>query len=569
MSVKHIKKNHVLCFVFLSFVFSQISYAIDPIKLSPRTDISQSPTELPVKINVTLDTKSFYDSNGNTNIAKSHLDVAAIKQFNSQGVRHIFQLHTHLSCIPFLLRDKTQKALNQVVEEKVGAATNLLNSTVAANQQAINNAQQQLNASVAAAGQSADQQIRAGLLVAVTNNPALAGLSQSDRDAIYNQQYALLMAQAQNTIEATRLAHQSAIDTAQASLNNAEQTNRSAIASAHAAKLREINDRLNQIQIETTIQELAVTYARQSESSVMFVQLGKLAVEGSGSRAGSDLRPVNDPVESLLGTMGTGALHFGYVTYANKKSREKGFRISSDLYIFHDRIPLIDGQQLVADIISMDQNTYDEHRKFMNLNMGLLKLMIENEHVTFFVTGAAGEHTSWKGAGFDIRLPKNFSIVARAYAGDRQQGSMGTSLYLAKRFDLKTSQITPYVGVSYVGGRHSALRFDQVSFDMLEYVAGLRWTIQGRVMNFLFDPSLYVEGYYQQLSSVQNQYLNNNGIRIGISAKMGDIPTPEEAAQMKIEEDHKLLAKLQKEQDARARKTKPNIFTRFFRRAQN
>ncbi len=446
---------------------------------------------------VGVNTKTFYGTTDSLNVAKSNVDLNFAKLIQDAEtidgkITHIFQFQVQVSAVPTLLKSSTQDKLNQILETKIEIAEGQLAAGIAAANAQVALGHQALESGISQARAAGTASINQMILAQIQANPDLRTLSPEAQQAFFLRVQAQALTVLEQQLAQARLVGETKLAVAVATIEATRSQTQAQINLVRQEKRDEIDSRLNHLQLETTFQQVAVSYTRVNEHkdgniSVVFLEVGKLEVKGSNDKS-SDLLATNDRTEALTSTVGTGAIHFGYATtysqvkIKNSKDLATGTaKVSVDAYIFHNRLPFIDGTQLVADIVSLSEDRYRDHLRFYQLNTALLKMMYETKQITLYVTGAKGSNVWWAGAGADIRFRQGFALMIRGYAGHRDQGTGSVSTYLSKKFETRIAGLTFYFGPNYTKGQHSVAYKDGIEFSEFLIVTGVKITPKGRL----------------------------------------------------------------------------------------
>lgn len=469
-----------------------------------------------------VDSKPFVDSNkDDLDIAKTSIEAELKKIFDpTASVRSIFGISVKVAGSPFILKDSTGKKLMNKANEKIDLAE------AAAQKQreaAIDEAMNTLNKAIKEARAKAYSELNQKVLDAINANPYYSSIynnpnvPQSIKNKIFETGKHKGIQTIENAVAQGRADGLAQIDEAN---KDAKAEIKQKIAKARLEAEKLINDRLDYLQTETALQEVAIIYSRENGEGMITFKVGKFEVKGS-DESFSDMRPVNDISEALASTMGTGALQVGVAKVFDYNRGDKQGTASVTLAVFHDRGPVISGSELIGDIVTMSEEDFAVHKRFWQLNTAMLTLMVKTQKASFYISGAAGEYHQWISTGASIELLKNLEFGVRTYFGNREQADSSVSSYLA----YKAGRARLYVGVSAVCGRSSVVENSSALGDYLEAFAGCSYEVGNVKVPFTMNMLTFkgtrisVEGYTQK-NSHSDECIS--GCRAGVGFHVGN-----------------------------------------------
>jgi|GEM_PF-5836938 len=132
-----------------------------------------------------------------------------------------------------------------------------------------------------------------------------------------------------------------------------------------------VRGRLDQIEEETVVQRVLLHFAvsdlldfKEDQHEALYFSFGKSDLSLGPERDefkrsfSESLRPVNDPVQRALDSAGGGMLQVAYLL---------GF-VKFEAFVFSERPPFESGRQYLSSVVNMDEDQFDEHRDWWNLN---------------------------------------------------------------------------------------------------------------------------------------------------------------------------------------------------------
>ncbi|MBL6989870.1 MAG: hypothetical protein ISR65_08830 [Bacteriovoracaceae bacterium] len=251
-----------------------------------------------------------------------------------------------------------------------------------------------------------------------------------------------------------------------------------------------IDDRIDRIYLETTIQEVAIVGAKMmGHDTLLFIKAGKFKVENGPSlnefgRSQMDSMRPGPTIASSATIANTGAINVGAV-----KALDQG-QIRVDVYTYHDRILYRGAHNYIADVVSLDQAAFDEHQDWWKLNAALARVILRKPGYELYVSaGTTDDNNSSYSAGGLYRITKSDKVSVDYNRGDGRQFDESLSAMYAHTFSFSafgdTYDIDLYGGYEWIEGAvdHQWANAD----DEREYgqaVLGLsvrspKWTIPG------------------------------------------------------------------------------------------
>lgn len=227
----------------------------------------------------------------------------------------------------------------------------------------------------------------------------------------------------------------------------------------------EQHGRLHQVQLETTIQQVAFTYGHSfGDGSILFLDVGKMPVHAGpttgyhGLSETEFLGASNNPIQRSLNAMSTGALHARWGFYgvqpAAKQDREQSFSqkfvsalagipasIGADLYIFTERSPFITGRNYLETIAQLPDNEYEDHKDWYELDSGVLRVSSDTDFLSLYLSGGLYHGEGAYGLGGAINLERDddlhrtWSFSFDTNYGERERGmNFGFTTQVTRHF---------------------------------------------------------------------------------------------------------------------------------------
>ena len=213
-----------------------------------------------------------------------------------------------------------------------------------------------------------------------------------------------------------------------------------------------ISERIDEIQTETSIQELAITAAKPlaGGDKLVFFRIGKYKPQFGPSLNNSlrteleALRPVSSRTQRMTSTVATGAVGGGLV------SRGDGYSLRAEMALFHDRIPWISAEDYIANVVRMDENSYDEHKKIGRLDSGAIRFNLQVPGGEGYLSvGSYDQDAAWS-VGAIIRVSPRDRLFIDFSDGDRDYLERGYSVAYAHDFDGLGRKLSLYLGYEHL-----------------------------------------------------------------------------------------------------------------------
>ncbi len=216
-----------------------------------------------------------------------------------------------------------------------------------------------------------------------------------------------------------------------------------------AIKSNEIKKRIDQIQLETSIQELALNYATTvgNGNTILFFKAGKFGVNGGASTDNQNqtllesYRPGNSAVQRANSTQGTGAFDLGIIY------QKAGYSVRVDAYFYHYRLPFINADDYIANIVMIDKDIYEQHKRWFKIDSAMLRVLISGSQGEIYLTVADTQGDNLAvGAGAIYKLTKDDLIQVDVSYGNKQFMKAGASLFFVHNVN---NRFVIYGGVEY------------------------------------------------------------------------------------------------------------------------
>ena len=234
------------------------------------------------------------------------------------------------------------------------------------------------------------------------------------------------------------------------------------LAQAETAAKQKIDERVDALKTETMVQEFAIVFGKpisisDGRDGLVYVKAGKFKIEsgpktadGGGRSKLEAIRPVNSRVQRGGAVAPTGAVGAGLVKIFKRPGRDN-WSIRTDLYLFHDRVAYISGQDYIGTVVSLEDNLYEEHKQLSNLNSGLLRTLISSKNFEFYASVGSYDGDTAFSAGLIANLTDKTSLLIDYYKGDRQQLKQGLSVFISH---MLSEAVAVYAGYQQLQGSY-------------------------------------------------------------------------------------------------------------------
>lgn len=438
---------------------------------------------------------------------KALLDDMGIESY--AGVETIFGFSVSISGVPTLVKGMTETELHQAVDEKLYQAQDQIDSKIASAHVQVQQGQKegfakldaaitqaqslvdsavsektgQLNSYFSSAAvlqqkSEATQALRMQLENQITNDPNFALLSTQEQQAMlqkadtmatkaidkhFSDQYNSKLQLINDTAAAKKaeIASVKAAKTAEI-LGKVKAANQLikqkevyykslAIIKANEAK-KTLDQRVDQIQLDTTFQEVAFVIGRDilNGRALVFAHGGKITpdIGGRNNQRGfnqlDSVRPQNTYTTGGMGAAATGGVQFG-----TNFIMAKGKKLQIDIASFHDRPNFYSGSSYVSNVATMTEQEYEQYKDWYVINSVVGRMLFYSD--TLEVYGAFGSYNGKQQGqvGIDLKLNEDLSIHAAFTKGERKNLKQGLSTFVVYR---PLQRIKLYTGLEFLNG---------------------------------------------------------------------------------------------------------------------
>lgn len=518
---------------------------------------------------------------------KAILDDMGIESY--AGVEAIFGLSIKISGVPTLVKGMTETELHQTVDHKLQTALGEINTKVSSARKKValseSAAFDQLSTKIAGAKTLVDTTVAENVQklneyfssIQIQQQKALAEehLSQLMEDQLKadpnfsllgpNEQTAMLLKARQAAEAAVQKQFTDQYNSKLQMINDLANQKRAEIDSFEAAKKDEIHAkvsgakkeinreenhytelaakkaeetkqkldrRVNYIQLDTTIQEVAFVVGKSvlNDRAIVFAKGGKLTPDLGGhlNERGfnqiDSVRPMNTYTTGGMGTAGTGGIQFG-----TNYIMAKGKKIQIDIATFHDRPNFYSGSSYVSEIATMTDAEYARYKEWYAINSVVGRMLFYSG--TAEVYGSFGSYNSdLQGqVGVDLKLNNDFSIHAAFTKGERKNLKEGASTFVVYK---PLQRLKIYTGFEFLKGLQDPIHSSRPSGSVDRTYSGTGaqfiFLKNDSILNgALTNVNLSMSVEYQKTIQAEGYLLNSlpdNDFVIGSSftAQMGD-----------------------------------------------
>jgi hypothetical protein len=535
-------------------------------------------------LSVTLHSKNFVDSQSENpvNIDHSHMDIRYSKNKLSleeflqktdevpQG-EVFWEFNVRTTLVPTLLKSQVSGHVLQKIDHVIADKKNEGFAQIAA---AEKNYQAQIDAGAQKARSEIPQMVDSLLPQIAAQKAASGDPRLSQALFVLSHQSSFTPAQIQAATEGVELAKNQIGQTIESTISEEVSKNEKLLkqtiaaaksdaleklAEAREAARQEIKRRLNDLQLETSIQEVAIRVGRKvSKNTVVYFQIGKTSIDGAFIADDDrrtfieNLKPNSDLTTRLLSPSSTFAVGGGFVKVYHRENK-KSWALRGDLAAYHYRLPFVNGNQFISDFLNLSDQDYRDHKDLFNLNTGFGRLLFDFGRFAYFVSGSVGEHNSF-GTGFDWQFTSSNHLIVSFYSGNHKMARQSFSIYMTHDF---TQKFTAYCGYNKALKMQGGERSDWGQYHRGELVLGGRYHMGHMPVpgNFANEPKLdlFLEGYIannKSLAASRSEDFKNseNGVRAGLSLDWDIIfKGPLERAQADLNDSEVKIQKLEKE----------------------
>lgn len=153
-----------------------------------------------------------------------------------------------------------------------------------------------------------------------------------------------------------------------------------------AQKEIDLRHRIDVIKEETMYQEFAFGFSKVvgEGRAIVYVKGGKYLIDTATNHDINNetdldrLRPVNSAVlNQVASTLAVGA---GSIIRVDESTT-----LQTDVYVFHDRLPFLSGEDFVANTASMSDSDFERHQKWAKIDSALFRVLISKEFREKFI----------------------------------------------------------------------------------------------------------------------------------------------------------------------------------------
>lgn len=263
---------------------------------------------------------------------------------------------------------------------------------------------------------------------------------------------------------------------------------------AGVAKKNEIDGRVSDLKMETSFQEFAMVIGKvfstgmAKDDLVLYVKAGKFKInhgprsdENSQTQLES-IRPGNSRVQRGGAVAPTVAVGLGLAKIL-KNTQDDRWVVRAELYLFHDRVGFISGQDYVGTVVSMETPLYEKHLDTWEIDSGLARVLLQNKDFDFYVSVGKYDDKNGFSTGLTYRITEKDKLYIDYFDGDRTQLKRGLSAFLSHDF---SRNLTAYIGYERIDDSYQPTEFDGTQDLEIESV-GISWNAAELVEELVSD----------------------------------------------------------------------------------
>lgn len=220
------------------------------------------------------------------------------------------------------------------------------------------------------------------------------------------------------------------------------------IADLRAAANKKHKDRVDHLQLETSVQEVVVTFAWQlNNSALLFFKLGKYnqnVATGMNRNHQTELdqaRLRRNNTQRMTGAGPTTGATAGLI------KRYDGYTVQAELALFHDRIPFMDAEDYISRIVTLTDSEYEKHKDLDDIDSGRIRVNIRSKKVDMYVTAGSYDGKNAYATGMVIRITPKLKVHGDYAQSDRDYtAEKGVSVFMSYDTNIFDRQTTFYIG---------------------------------------------------------------------------------------------------------------------------
>lgn len=290
-----------------------------------------------------------------------------------------------------------------------------------------------------------------------------------------------------------------------------EQTLSETMADLKEKALETNNERVAQIKTETSIQEIAVVMAYNlNQNAVLFVRAGKYKMEkatGQDANGYTELerrRLSRSPVQGMTTAGPTTGVTLGSIY------RREDYTVQAELAIFHDRMPFLNTNDYIGDVVLLSEEDFDRHRDLGDINSGRIRVNVKSRLVDIYITAGEYDGKTAYATGAVIRLTEKFSLHTDYAKSNRPYtAEQGISVFVSYDTRVFNKNLSLYVGQEDLD--NNPIPGSDQREDVQNRIGGAQLVVwQGKFYGMVGRFTLNAE-YYQKKSGSET----DDGVKAG------------------------------------------------------
>lgn len=297
------------------------------------------------------------------------------------------------------------------------------------------------------------------------------------------------------------------------------------LAQVQQATHQEIDQRIDQIFAETTLQQLSVVIGVSTGSVLFTIQVGKLFVtggpepKGQGTMTESELLTMRNSLVSKSLTAHTGAIG---ISASGQVSESLNYLVEG--FVFHDRLPFINGNSYIASLVTQSGSAFDDQRNWWKLNSALLRAVFKNTLGSFYVAlGHYKNSGGWAGgAGVSVNFSRQDQLSIDMVRGREGFLSSGVQITYSHEFN---SNSTGFISWQKLKRLYSPLSASEKGnfVDGREIDVGAKFTILEKSLGsyqLQVDGSVYMVSLNQEGAKYDGKWGPAAGLNFSLEERV-------------------------------------------------
>ncbi len=211
-------------------------------------------------------------------------------------------------------------------------------------------------------------------------------------------------------------------------------------------KRDEVDKRLDKVELETSIQQVALIVGKVfgEEKLLVFVKAGKFTPEtGASVNSAGETYLESQIVGSDLTQHGAGTMGTTGVEVGLSKIIGKDVQLRLDFFMLHDRDPWTSGTEATVRALSESEDTFHDHQAWTHIDSQVVRALIRNNRAEAYVSCGNFNGATQCQVGGRLDVTTKAHIVADYTEGERD--IVGSAVSVFGLYDL-TERLTIFLG---------------------------------------------------------------------------------------------------------------------------